>query len=98
MQFDIKGVHYNVSDHTREFVQEKLLHLERFADLLVNLEFQITKDAHGFEVSVNVHFRWGENAHITETGIDLFPVIDVVVEKLDHKISKEKEKIKDHHH
>jgi len=98
MDFEIKGVHYNVSDHTREFITEKMEHIARFEDLIINLDFQITKDTHGFELASNVHFKWGVSAHLVETGIELFPLIDILMDKLVHKIGKEKEKITDHHH
>ncbi len=97
MQYELKGIHYTPSEKTREFFDEKVKHLERLQDNVHNLEFIVTKTTHGYELSSNMHLKWGSLVHIEESGPELFPVVDIVIDKLHHKLSKEKEKISGHH-
>lgn len=95
---DIKGVHYDVSDRTREFITEKMKHILPFKDLVVRQDVTITKDKNGFAVESNVHLKTGTDIHVSETDLELYPAIERLVDKLELKVAKEKDKIKDHHH
>ena len=97
MTVTIKGIHYDISDRTREFLTEKLGHIDPFKDLLVSVDATITKEKAEFIVESNVHFKWGSTAHLEERAQELYPAIENLIKKLDSKISKEKEKVKDHH-
>jgi putative sigma-54 modulation protein len=97
MTVTIKGVHYDISERTREFLSDKLGLLDPFKDLLVSVDATITKEKAGFSVEANVHFRWGSTAHLKEEAQELYPAIENLVHKLDAKISKEKDKVRDHH-
>ncbi len=97
MTVTIKGVHYDISDRTREFLIEKLGHIDPFKDHLVSVDATITKEKAEFIVESNVHFKWGASAHLEERAQELYPAIENLIHKLDSKISKEKDKVKDHH-
>jgi len=97
MTVTIKGVHYDISDRTREFLADKLGHIDPFRDHLVSVDATITKEKTEFIVESNVHFRWGANAHLEERAPELYPAIENLIHKLDAKISKEKDKVKEHH-
>jgi putative sigma-54 modulation protein len=97
MTVTIKGVHYEISDRTREFLTDKLGLLDPFKELLVSVDATITKEKAEFVVESNVHFRWGTNAHLEERAQELYPAIENLIHKLDAKISKEKEKVQNHH-
>ena len=97
MTVTIKGVHYDISERTREFLNEKLSHIDPFKDLLVSVDATITKEKTEFIVETNVHFKWGATAHLEERALELYPAIENMIHKLDSKISKEKDKVKDHH-
>lgn len=97
MTLNIKGVHYDISDRTREFISDKFGHIDPFKDLIVSADFTITKEKNEYRVESNVHFRWGVNVHLSETSQELYPGIENLIHKLDSKVSKEKDKIKDHH-
>lgn len=97
MTVNVKGVHYNVSDNTTEYINKKLEKLEFAEELIVNLHLVITKESKGFfTVEANVHFRWGQNSHLKIEERELYKAIDEIFDKLIIKISKEKEKIKKH--
>jgi len=96
MTVTIKGVHYDISDRTREFLIEKLGHIDPFRDHLVSVDATVTKEKTEFIVESNVHFKWGATAHLEERAQELYPAIENLIHKLDSKISKEKDKVKDH--
>ena len=96
MTVTIKGVHYDISERTREFLSDKLGLLDPFKDLLVSVDATITKEKAGFVVEANVHFRWGATAHLEEKAQELYPAIENLIHKLDAKISKEKDKVQEH--
>lgn len=97
MTVTIKGIHYDISDRTREFLTEKLGHIDPFKDLLVSVDATVTKETTEFIVESNVHFKWGATAHLEERAQELYPAIENLIKKLDAKISKEKDKVKNHH-
>jgi putative sigma-54 modulation protein len=97
MTVNVKGVHYNVSENTNEYIEKRLEKLEFVEDLIVDLHLIITKGTKGFfTVEANVHFRWGQNSHLKVEERELFKAIDEIFDKLHIKVSKEKEKIKQH--
>lgn len=96
MNVDIQGVHYDISDNTREHVQKKLKRLNYAEDIIVDLLFTIQHDKNGYVIEATVNFKWGKSAHLKVETFDLFKGIDNLFNKLDNKISKEKEKIQEH--
>ena len=63
--------------------------------MIVDLIFVITKDKE-FKLEATVNFRWGVQAHMEERDFDVNPGIDKLVDRLEQKISKEKEKVQEH--
>lgn len=96
MNIEIKGVHYDVSKNTREHIEKKLKKLEYTKDIIIDLLFTITKVKNGYTVENNINFRWGTHAHLKVESFELFEGIDRLFEKLEHKVSREKEKIQQH--
>jgi putative sigma-54 modulation protein len=96
MTVTIKGVHYDISDRTQEFIENKLEHLDPFKDLIVDLNISVIKEKTEYRLESNVHFRWGAVVHIHQSDKELYKGIENLVHKLESKVSKEKSKIKDH--
>jgi putative sigma-54 modulation protein len=67
--------------------------------MIVDLIVTIKKEKE-FEAEATVNFRWGVSIHVKENDFELTPAIDKMIDKLESKITKEKEKVKDknHHH
>jgi putative sigma-54 modulation protein len=42
-----------------------------------------------------VNFRWGTQAHVSETDFDLIAGMDKLIDTLEQKINKEKKKVQD---
>ena len=96
MNIDVKGVHYQVTDNTKEYLDKKLKRLNFASDLVVDLLLTLKSDKNGYKVEANINFRWGQSFHMHAERIDLFEGIDVLVDKLDMKFRKEKERIQEH--
>jgi putative sigma-54 modulation protein len=97
MQVTIKGVHYDISDTTREYLEKKLERVKFAEDLITDLLFTITSKKNGYDAEVSINFRWGASSHIKTDDKTLYPSIDKLFDKLDAKISKEKARKQDHH-
>ena len=96
MELDIKGVHFDVKDETKEFIEAKLEKLEFAEDYIVDLDFTLTKDNPEYEVEAKLHLKWGHTSVIKTHAFDLHEGINALIDKLDHKVRKEREKITDH--
>ena len=96
MNIDVKGVHYQITDGTKEYLDKKLKRLNFAGDLVVDLLLTIKRDKNGYKVEANINFRWGQSFHMHVDRIDLFEGIDALVDKLDMKFRKEKERIQEH--
>lgn len=95
MKIDVRSVHFDLSDQSRQYLTTKIGRIDYAKDMIVDLLFVFTKDAGRFRLEVTANFRWGKQAHIVETSQELNPGIDVLIDKLEQKIVKEKEKIQE---
>ena len=96
MDITTKTVHFNLEDETRDLLNERIGKLGFAEDKLTTLDITLTRDNFEYLAEANMHFRWGKDAHIKVTGYDLEPCIGQLVEKINHKVHKEAEKIQDH--
>ena len=94
MNTEIKAVHFSLNDVTKEYLEKKIARLRNAENMIVDLLFTLTKGK-GFSAEVTVNFRWGVSIHQKETDFELNPAIDKLMDKLDAKIAKEKEKVKE---
>jgi len=96
MNIDVKGVHMDVSKRVHDYMNKKLKRLKFADDLLVDLLFTLTQETRGYTAEVNINFRWGTQAHIKVENFNIIKAVDALFDKMDEKITKEKEKIQDH--
>ncbi|MFP4114290.1 MAG: ribosome hibernation-promoting factor, HPF/YfiA family [Spirochaetota bacterium] len=96
MELEIKGVHFDVKDETKEFIEEKLAKLDFARDFIVDLDFTLTKENPDYEVEAKLHLKWGHQSVIKVHSYDLHEGINTLIDKLDHKVRKEREKVTDH--
>ena len=94
MNTEIKAVHFTLKEETREYLDKKIARIHNAENMIVDLLFTLTKGKE-FSAEVTVNFRWGVSIHQKETDFDLNPAIDKLMDKLDAKIAKEKEKFKE---
>lgn len=97
MKWHVTGVDYHVSEHTNEYIEQKFYRLERMKDIISEVKITIVKETHEYRVEAQAHFSWhSEPIHVEYHERELWPALDHLFDKLDAKLSKEKEKHQDH--
>jgi putative sigma-54 modulation protein len=94
MNIDVKAVHFSLRDDTRDYLDKKIARIHNAESMIVDMLFTLTKEK-DFSAEVRVNFRWGVSIHLEEHDFELNPAIDKLMDKLDAKIIKEKEKVKE---
>lgn len=96
MNVQVKGVHFDVNQNTHDRIEKKLKRLGYAEDLIVDLLITLTHDTHGYKIEATLNFKWGNSSHVGLDSYNLLQGIDILFDKLDIKINKEKDKIQDH--
>ena len=96
MQLSISGHHVELTDSLRGYVESKISRLERHFDIVSNVHCILTveKLRHKAEANVNVN---GDTIYADAVEEDMYAAIDGLVDKLDRRVRKHKEKLVDHH-
>jgi putative sigma-54 modulation protein len=94
MTVDVRSVHFELSEKSRQYLDQKLERIGYAKDMIVDLIFIITKEK-DFKLEATANFRWGVQAHVEEREFELTPGIDKLMDRLEQKISKEKEKVQE---
>ncbi|MDJ0939595.1 MAG: ribosome-associated translation inhibitor RaiA [Woeseiaceae bacterium] len=96
MQLNVSGHHVEITDSLRGYVESKIERLERHFDLVSDVHCILTveKLRHKAEAKVNVN---GGTIFAETTEDDMYAAIDGLVDKLDRRVRKHKEKLVDHH-
>ncbi|MDR2102452.1 MAG: ribosome-associated translation inhibitor RaiA [Treponema sp.] len=92
MNIDIKAVHFTLHEDARAYLDRKIARIHNAESMIIDLRFTLTKDK-DFVAEATVNFRWGVSIHVKEHDFALNPAIDKLIDKLDAKIIKEKEKV-----
>ncbi len=96
MNLELKGVHFDVKDETKEFIDKKIERIEYAHDMIVDLLLTMTKEKRDFNCEVNINFRWGVSSHIKVRSFELHEGLDKLFDKIDLKVKKEKSKVQEH--
>jgi len=96
MQLNVSGHHIEVTDSLREYVESKVRKTASHFDLLsdVNCILTVEKLRHKAEATVRVN---GDTIYADHTEEDMYAAIDGLVDKLERRVRKYKEKLVDHH-
>ncbi len=92
MNLEIKGIHYHISDPTMEFIEKKLQRIDFAKEYLVDVSVTVTKESHGYKVDGKAHFRWGVHIVASEEAHELYEAIELMMDKFEKAIRKEKKK------
>lgn len=95
MNMEIKSVHFELPEDYRELIEKKTHKIEFAQEMIVGLVCTVTKEK-GYSLEADIHFRWGKVHHFKAKDFDLRAGIDALFDKIESKVSKEKEKIKRH--
>jgi putative sigma-54 modulation protein len=81
-------------DDAKEYLNKKIERLRNAENMIVDLIITIKKEK-DFDAEATVNFRWGVSVHVKEADFELTKAIDKMIDKLEAKITKEKEKVKE---
>jgi len=94
MNTEIKAVHFTLHEDAKEYLNKKIERIHNAENMIVDLLITIKKEK-DFDAEATVNFRWGVSIHVKEVDFDLTAAIDKMMDKLETKITKEKEKMKE---
>jgi putative sigma-54 modulation protein len=93
VNIDIKAVHFTLKDADKDYLNRKISsRLTNIESMVIDLLFTLTKDK-DYTAEAKVNFRWAVSVHVKDNDFDLHAAIDKLMDKLDAKITKEKEKM-----
>ncbi len=95
MQLNVSGHHVEVTESLRGYVASKIEKIERHYDLVSDVSCILTveKLRHKAEATIQVN---GGTIYADNTEEDMYAAIDGLVDKLDRRVRKYKEKLVDH--
>ena len=96
MNFELKGIHLEISENVKDYIDKKLPRLEFAENLIMELPLHISKDGSGYKLESTIHFRWGNVTRIGISSFNIFEGVDKLFDKIEMKINKEKVKIQEH--
>ena len=96
MQLNVSGHHVEVTESLREYVETKIEKIERHFDIVSDVHCILTveKLQHKAEATINVS---GGTIYADAIEEDMYAAIDGLMDKLDRRVRKHKEKLVDHH-
>ncbi|MFA6844477.1 MAG: HPF/RaiA family ribosome-associated protein [Sphaerochaetaceae bacterium] len=98
MNLTVRGVHYNPSEETNEFLNKKLAKLSFADEYLLDLDIVMTRQTlgQGYHLDAKLHFAWGTVKVVSYDCIELYEGIEMLADKIEATARKEKEKVKQH--
>lgn len=97
MQINVSGHHIEVTDALRNYVLSKLDRLERHFDRITQIDVILSVEKQRQKAESTVRIAGGE-AYADAESDDLYAAIDMLTDKLDRQLIKQKEKAKHHKH
>lgn len=97
MNLNVRGIHYQPSDETLEFLNKKLQKLDFAEDYLLDLDISIKRETlgQGFHLDAQLHFKWGSVKIVSYDCYELFEGIEMLADKIESVAKKEKSKVID---
>ncbi len=90
----INAVGFSLEKKESDMIDTKLKRISYADDLIVDLSMKIKHDkAYSFDTTV--HFKWGTQAHVTGEDYDFGAALNKMMDVLDNKIKKEKDKVQE---
>ncbi|MDE7292218.1 MAG: HPF/RaiA family ribosome-associated protein [Treponemataceae bacterium] len=94
MNKTINAVGFDLEQKQSDMIEKKLKRLDYAEDLIIDLILRVKHDKqYSFDTTVN--FRWGAQAHVSGEDYDFAAALNKMMDVLDNKINKEKEKVQE---
>lgn len=95
MNLHITGLHIDVTDAMREYVEKKMSRINRHSDNLIKVNITLSSEKTQHKAAAQVHLA-GKDVHVESVENDMYAAIDVLMDKLDRAILQHKEKSNRH--
>lgn len=95
MTTSVKAVGFSLEKKQSELIDSKLKRIAYASDLIVDLVISIKHDK-GYVFDATMNFRWGTSAHVSGDDYDFGAALNKMMDVLDNKVKKEKDKIQEH--
>jgi ribosomal subunit interface protein len=92
MNIEVKAVGFIMTDEEKQIVDKKIERFQKSAEYLTDLIFTFTKEGAGIKAEAVINFKGGPRGHLDEFDHDIRTALDKLVDKVQVKITKEKEK------
>ncbi|MGI9222754.1 MAG: ribosome hibernation-promoting factor, HPF/YfiA family [Woeseiaceae bacterium] len=96
MQLNVSGHHVEVTDSLRGYVETKIEKIERHFDIVSDVHCILTVEKLQHKAEATVHVNGG-TIYADSIKEDMYAAIDGLIDKLDRRVRKHKEKLVDHH-
>ena len=93
MNINITGRHLEVTDALRDRAMEKIRHLGKFFDRVVDVDITLSLDGDQCMAEVRVPVIRGQTIVAQATGNEMYQVIDQAVDKAERQLTRLKEKL-----
>ncbi len=96
MRIETHGQQLEVTPALRDYVETRLARLARHFEhpCQIRVQLGLDKPDHRAEATVSLP---GRTLHADANGVDMYAAIDLLADKLDRLLMKQKEKMVDHH-
>ena len=92
MTKSITAIDFNLEQKQSNMIEKKLERISYADDLIIDLILRVKHEKeYNFDIVTN--FRWGVQGHVTSSDFDFGAALNKVMDVLDQKIKKEKDKI-----
>lgn len=92
MNKTVNAVGFELEQKQSDMIEKKLKRLDYAEELVIDLILRVKHDKqYSFDTTVN--FRWGAQAHVSGEDYDFAAALNKMMDVLDNKINKEKEKV-----
>lgn len=88
----ITAIGFTMNPKESELVNTKLKRIAYADDLIIDLLMKIKFDKE-FSFDTTVNFKWGAQAHVTGSDRDFAAALNKMMDVLDNKVKKEKDKV-----
>ena len=90
----VSAVGFDFEQKQTDLIEKKLKRISYADDLIVDLILRVKRDkAYSFDCTFN--FRWGTQGHVTSDDFDFTVGLNKMMDVLDNKIKKEKDKVQE---
>jgi putative sigma-54 modulation protein len=96
MRVNLSGHHVDVTPALRSYVERKLSRVLRRSERVIEVQCTLTVDKLRHRAEAVVFVR-GPSIHASAEADDMYAAIDALADKLDRRVRKHKERLRDHH-